>query len=135
MEDDNEEDFEEYDMEESLNDPHTSEKIVEKSVKQHDANVVVQQDSDFQRELTEKYISGQMSFTEYIKQVDADEEDDEEEETKGCLISEGILTMVPLPAKRAKSLLQAKNLNELFTVMVGKFNFKCSARIVIWQLL
>ena len=94
MEDDHEEDFEEYDMEESLNDPLTSEKIVEKSVKQHDANVVVQQDSDFQRELTEKYISGQMSFTEYIKQVDADEEDDEEEETKGGLISEGILTEI-----------------------------------------
>ena len=93
METDTEEDFEEYYMEESLNDPHTSEKIVEKSVKQHDANVV-QQDSDFQRELTEKYISGQMSFTEYIKQVDADEEDDEEEETKGGLISESILTKI-----------------------------------------
>ena len=103
MEDDNEEDFEDYDMEESLNDPHTSEKIVEKSVKQHDANVV-QQDSHFQRELTEKYISGQMSFTEYIKQVDADEEeDDEEEETKGGLISEGFLTLVSLPTKCAKS--------------------------------
>ena len=92
MGDDNEEDFEDYDMEESLNDPHTSEKIVEKSVKQHDANVV--QQDDFQRELTEKYISGQMSFTEYIKQVDADEDDDEEEETKGGLISEGILTEI-----------------------------------------
>ena len=92
MEDDNEEDFEDYDMEESLNDPHTSEKIVEKSVKLHDANVV--QQDDFQRELTEKYISGQMSFTEYIKQVDADEDDDEEEETKGGLISEGILTEI-----------------------------------------
>ena len=92
MEDDNEEDFEDYDMEESLNDPHTSEKIVEKSVKQHDANVV--QQDDFQRELTEKYISGQMSFTEYIKQVDADEDDDEEDETKGGLMSEGILTEI-----------------------------------------
>ena len=101
MEDDNEEDFEDYDMEESLNDPHTSEKIVEKSVKQHDANVV--QQDDFQRELTEKYISGQMSFTEYIKQVDADEDDDEEEETKGGLISEGIWILVILLTKYAKS--------------------------------
>ena len=102
MEDDNEEDFEEYDMEESLNDPVTSETIVEKSVKQHDANVV--QQDDFQRELTEKYISGQMSFTEYIKQIDADEEDDDgSEETKGGLILEGIFTLVPLPTKSAKS--------------------------------
>ena len=91
MEDDNEEDFEEYDMEESLNDPLTSEKIVEKSVKQHDANVV--QQDDFQRELTEKYISGQMSFTEYIKQIDADEEDDDvSEETKGDLDNSDIIT-------------------------------------------
>ena len=85
MEDDNEEDFDDYDMEESLNDPLVSEKIVEKSVKQHHANIVQQ---DFQRELTEKYISGQMSFTEYIKQVDADEDDDDDsEEAKGQLIS------------------------------------------------
>ena len=91
MEDDNEEDFEEYDMEESLNDPLTSEKIVEKSVKQHDANVV--QQDDFQRELTEKYISGQMSFTEYIKQIDADEDDDDvSEETKGDLDNSDIIT-------------------------------------------
>ena len=90
MEDDIEDDFEEYDMEESLNDPLTSEKIVEKSVKQHDANIVQQ---DFQKELTEKYISGQISFTEYIKQQDADEdEDDVSEETKEDLDNSDIIT-------------------------------------------
>ena len=43
--------------------------------------------------------------------------------TKGGLISEGSLTLVPLPIKGAKSLPWSENLNKLFTVMGGKFKF------------
>ena len=40
---------------------------------------------------------------------------------KGGLISEGILTLVPLPKIDAKSLPWAKKLSKLFTVNSGKF--------------
>ena len=50
----NDEDFEDYDMDESLNDPQTSGAVVEKSLKHHTPNV----QENLQRELTEKYISG-----------------------------------------------------------------------------
>ena len=43
--------------------------------------------------------------------------------TKGGLISEGILTLVSLPIKGAKSLPWAENLNKLFTGMGEKFKF------------
>ena len=42
---------------------------------------------------------------------------------KGRLISEGILTLVPLPTKGAKLLSWAESLNKLFTVMGWKFKF------------
>ena len=45
---------------------------------------------------------------------------------KGGLISEGILTLLPLlplPTKGAKSLPSAENLNKLFTEKGGKFQF------------
>ena len=47
---------------------------------------------------------------------------------KGGLISEGILTLVPLPTKGAKSLSCAENLNKLFTVKGGKFKFSAQGR-------
>ena len=43
--------------------------------------------------------------------------------TKGGLISEGTLTLVPLSTKNSKSLSWAENLNKLFTVIGGKFKF------------
>ena len=43
--------------------------------------------------------------------------------TKGDLISESILTLVPLPIKVAKSIPRAENLNKLFIVMDGKLKF------------
>ena len=51
---------------------------------------------------------------------------------KGCLISEGILSLVPLPTKGAKSLSWSENLNKLLTVMGGKFKFSAYS---IWHLL
>ena len=45
------------------------------------------------------------------------------ESFKGSLISDGILTLVPLPIKGAKLLPWAENLNKLFTVLCGKFIF------------
>ena len=42
---------------------------------------------------------------------------------KGGLITEGILTLVPLPTKGAKSLPWAEILNKLFTVIGKKFIF------------
>ena len=44
--------------------------------------------------------------------------------TKGDFISEGILTLVPLPIKGAKLLPWTELFKKLFTVMDG--NFKCS---------
>lgn len=70
---DDEDDMDDYDVEDSLNNPSTSRKIIEKSM-----DKVSGQDSDLQKELTEKYISGQMSFNDYIKQIEDDDDDDEE---------------------------------------------------------
>ena len=47
---------------------------------------------------------------------------------KGELISEGILTLVPLPTKGAKSNPWAENLNKLFTEKVRKFKFSVQGR-------
>ena len=41
----------------------------------------------------------------------------------GGLISEDVLTLVPLPTKGAKSLFRAENVNKLFTVMGRTFKF------------
>ena len=71
-----EEDFDDYDIDEPLNDSIASEKIVEKSLKQHQDTTA----QNLQRELTEKYISGQLSFTDYIKQIDTDDDDEDEED-------------------------------------------------------
>ena len=49
---------------------------------------------------------------------------------KGSLTSEGILTLVLLPTKGAKSLLWAENLNELFTVYGREIRIFCSAPFV-----
>ena len=43
--------------------------------------------------------------------------------TKSGLISEGILTLVPLPTKSAKLFHWAEDLNKLLTVMGEKFKF------------
>ena len=48
--------------------------------------------------------------------------------TKGGLISEGILTLVSLPIKGAKSLPWAENLNKLFTEKGRKFEFSAQGQ-------
>ena len=48
--------------------------------------------------------------------------------TKGGLISEGILTLVPLPKRSANSLPWAENLNKLFTVKGRKFKLSAEGR-------
>ena len=48
--------------------------------------------------------------------------------TKGGLTSEGILTLVPLPKRGAKSCHWAENLNKLFTVKGGKFKLSAQGR-------
>ena len=47
---------------------------------------------------------------------------------KVCSISEGILTLVPLPTKCAKSHPWAENLNKLFTEKSGKFEFSAQGQ-------
>ena len=44
---------------------------------------------------------------------------------KGGLISEGILTLVPLSTKGAKSLFLAENLKNLYTGMARKYQTFC----------
>ena len=48
--------------------------------------------------------------------------------TKGALISEGILTLVPLQKKGAKSHPWVKNLNKLFTEKGGNFDISAQGR-------
>ena len=52
---------------------------------------------------------------------------------KGGLISEGILTLVPLPTKWSKLLSSAENLNKLFIIKGKNSNFLL--RGGIWHLL
>ena len=47
---------------------------------------------------------------------------------KGSLISEGIMTLVPLPTKSVKSRPWAESLNKLFTEKCGKFKFSAQGR-------
>ena len=45
---------------------------------------------------------------------------------KDDLISEGILTLTPLPIKGAKSLPRVENFKKLFSALGEKFKFFCS---------
>ena len=49
-------------------------------------------------------------------------------DAKGGLISEGILTLVPLPTKCAKSHPWAENLNKLYTEKGRKFQFSAQVQ-------
>ncbi len=88
----NEEDEEDEDdideaeeIQKALNDPEASEAIISQALnKGHEG-----QEEDLQKELTEKYFSGKMSFSEYIKRIDlADESESEAEEEAKELIEE-----------------------------------------------
>ena len=70
------EDMDDYEVESSLQDPNVSREIVSKVMKKkvHETDA-----ANLQKELTEKYISGQMSFQDYVRQLDSDDEDDEDE--------------------------------------------------------
>ena len=78
--DEGEEDMDDYEVESSLQDPLVSNEIVSKVMKKnvHETNA-----ETLQKELTEKYISGQMSFQDYVRQLDSDDEDDEDEPVEG----------------------------------------------------
>ena len=69
-----EEEFREFEVEDALQDSATSSKIIERTLKQQDEG-----GHGFQKELTERYISGQLSFNEYIRQIGSDDEEEEEE--------------------------------------------------------
>ena len=77
--DDDEEEFREFEVEDALQDSATSSKIIERTLTQQDEG-----SHGFQKELTERYISGQLSFNEYIRQIgsDDDEEEEDNEDTK-----------------------------------------------------
>lgn len=96
---DDEDDMEEFDVEDSLNNPSTSRKIIEKSM----AESATLQDSDLQKELTEKYISGQMSFNDYIKQIEDDDDDDEDEESDDDQEESDDDEWIPTGEKRKKT--------------------------------
>ena len=111
--DDDEEEFREFEVEDALQDSATSSKIIERTLTQQDEG-----SHGFQKELTERYISGQLSFNEYIRQIgsDDDEEEEDNEDTKDSEDTDeewmpsddGIIsTKQPAAAKRSK-----KNTNE-----------------------
>ena len=72
---DDDETMEDYNVNDSLNNPSTSKEIIKKSLETN-------QDQDYQKELTERYMSGKMSFKDYMKQLDneSDDESDEDED-------------------------------------------------------
>jgi hypothetical protein len=86
----------EYQVDAALEDANTSREIVAKSLQGHlkrksemmthpdDQQADQDQDpeasTDLQKELTQKYMSGQLSFQEYLEQMELDEDDEDEDE-------------------------------------------------------
>ena len=78
---DENDDMDDYEIESSLKDSNVSSAIVSKSIKRNTStsNLDTVHDAErLQKDLTEKYISGQISFEDYIQQLDSDEEDEDE---------------------------------------------------------
>ena len=75
---DENDDMDDYEIESSLKDPNVSSAIVAKSMKRNSNFDTVHDAERLQKDLTEKYISGQISFEDYIQQLDSDEEDEDE---------------------------------------------------------
>ena len=77
--DESADDMDQYEVDESLNDPVASDEIIRKSLK-HQTAMDVESSDQLQKELTEKYMAGQISFKDYIHQLDMDEDDDDDDE-------------------------------------------------------
>ena len=79
VEDDSDDDqnIDKYSVEDSLQNLSVSNKVIQKTLKRaHEENT---EGNDLQKELTERYISGQLSFNDYIRQIGSDDEDEENE--------------------------------------------------------
>ena len=68
-----------YSVEDTLESLSVSNRVIKKTLKRpHEESS--SEENMLQKELTERYISGQLSFTDYIRQIGSDDEDEENED-------------------------------------------------------